>query len=174
MKLTNINYYLTYENTLLLTLTFQRFFTKKIKFCSALNIHILELTQCPYYWPNHELCVKIQFAIPIFVDESDSEWSGYQLKSDHLEQMWSTYSSHHLSFYGLSEYQQPDNNYTLLVWSLSILGVIVLFSVALCVIRYINIKFSAPDKYGIKNYEQKNLRVTGGNLILTEILFRIT
>lgn len=104
------------------------------------------MKMCPYYWPNTNSCVWINFSLPIVLDENQTEWSGYQLTAENLEIMWSTYAEQYLGLIGLKPYEKPDDDFMLLMWTLIIGGVTIFFAVVLFIIRYLMISLTRKDK----------------------------
>lgn len=68
------------------------------------------------------------------------------MNSTHLEAMWTSLAENYLNQYGFSLYEVPDQNYTLLIWSLSIMGVVMGFALFLFIVRYITISASSSEK----------------------------
>lgn len=103
---------------------------------------------CPFYWPESEKCIWINFSLPIVLEENQTQWTGYQLTRENLEKMWSLYAEQYLDSMGLKPYTKPDDDFMMLMWTLIIGGVIAGFIVVIFVMRYLMISLTRKDKYG--------------------------
>lgn len=102
---------------------------------------------CPFYWPETEKCVGINFSLPIVLLENRTQWTGYELKSENLGRMWKRYSEQYFSSIGLKPYTKPDDDFMMLMWTLTIGGVTAVFVAVLFIIRYLMINLTKKDKY---------------------------
>lgn len=83
------------------------------------NVIIHHLLPCSVGWPNSDLCVQLNFSVPVHLNEdADSLWTGYQMTTAHLRIMWSRYAGSYLPE-GTTVYTEPgDGSFK---WGIAIL-----------------------------------------------------
>lgn len=93
------------------------------------------MIRCPYYWPDSEKCVTVNFAVPVVMKPN---YEGYQLLEMHLEVMWKRYEKY-LTEFKLKNYIKPDMDAEMVYWDLTIIVLVVLLILVLLVIALVMI-----------------------------------
>lgn len=106
-----------------------------------------EVRTCPFYWPNKNSCIWINFSLPIVLQENQTDWTGYQLTTENLERMWNMHAEEYLNLAGFAPYKKADDDFVMLTWTLIICGVTVVFAAILFAMRYLMISLTRKDKY---------------------------
>lgn len=100
--------------------------TQKITFKT---VELKAVVRCPKDWPNSDLCLQINFSVPVITINV------YELTSTNLYAMWRTHSDDELlKRFGLVEYEVPQDNLVLVLWIATTGTLFLVFLVILMVV----------------------------------------
>lgn len=127
--------------------------------CKIENVKFIDVTHCMSSWPNSENCIQIELAIPLKTitnttasnakrnssnNESGEDIVGeqieYELTTQHLHEMWELYGRSHFAQNEFHQFPIPVlfNRAGIVLWTLTCLGVLILFLLVLYFISKID------------------------------------